>query len=314
MNLKNSANTVIIRDVYNDIGSNMISSEPLVDDILRQIFVQRGKGIRPIFMALVGELVGGSWESLRKGAVVIETIHNASLIHDDVVDKSRLRRGVETLNIKFSNRISVLFGDFVFMKALSLAHTIDIPEAVHIINVAIERMIEGEISESLTNEFIDEETYLKIIGNKTASLFAASGELAVLLSGVDGYKKDLARELGESVGMAFQIIDDTLDYNGETDVMGKPQFMDVISGNITLPVIHSLKRLPSDEVEALFANKKDSVNRITALVKRNDGIEYASEKAGEYVQNAREIIDRFEEKKTSAVFDEFFDMLMTRVC
>lgn len=314
MNSKNSTDTDIIRDVYNDIGLNISSSEPVIDDILRHIFVQRGKGIRPVFMALVGKLVDGSWELLRKGAVVIEAIHNASLIHDDVVDESRLLRGIETLNVKYSDRISVLFGDFVFVKAISLAHTIDVPEAVHIIGGAVERMIEGEICESLTDEFIDEETYLRIIGNKTASLFAASGELAVLLSGIKGYKKDWARELGESVGMAFQIIDDTLDFNGETDIMGKPIFMDVMSGSITLPVIHSLRKLPSNEIEAIFADKENSLKRIKALVRRNGGIEYGGEKACEYLKNAREIIERFEKKEISAVFDGFFDMLMTRVC
>ena len=123
----------IIGDVYNDIKLNIISSEPAVENVVRQIFTQRGKGIRPVFMALTGGLVGGSWGVLRKAAMVIESIHIASLIHDDVIDGSELRRGKETLNTSFTDKTSVLFGDYIFVKALSIAHAISDPEAVKII-------------------------------------------------------------------------------------------------------------------------------------------------------------------------------------
>ena len=302
----------ITRDVYEDIRHSIISSDPVIDDIIRQIFAQRGKAMRPLFMALCGNLVEGTWETIRKPAMIVEAIHIASLIHDDVVDGSDLRRGKETLNARFSDKVSVLFGDYVFVKAFSIAHTICEPDVVRIIHRAVERMLEGEINEAISGKIIDEETYLKIIGNKTASLFAASGELGIICSGADGIERKWAGELGESVGTAFQIIDDTLDFTGETEVMGKPRFVDVMSGRITLPVIFSLKDLPHDEIEDIFADKDGSIEKITTLVRNNGGIEYSYEKALEYSNKAQNVLENFNNKEAISVFEEFFDMLLTR--
>lgn len=311
MKWKNTLIYDITADVYRDIKDTIIASEPIIDEELRQIFAQSGKGIRPLFTALAGGLVGGTWDDLRKAAMIIEAVHIASLIHDDVVDGSNLRRGKATLNARFSDKTSVLFGDYIFTKALSEAHTIGNPEALRIIYEAVERMIKGEIHESL-REIIDEEAYLRIIGNKTASLFAASGELGIVLSGGNDIEKRWARELGESVGMAFQIIDDTLDFTGETEVMGKPRLADVISGRITLPVIHSFKSHTPGEIKELFSDKEGTVEKITALVISKGGIEYAYQKAREFLNNAQEILQKFNDTEAVSGFDDFFDMLMTR--
>ena len=302
----------IVRDVYDDIKRNIVSNESVINDTLRQILELRGKGIRPVFLSLIGELMGGSWEILRKAAMVIETIHIASLIHDDFIDGSEMRRGAATLSVMFSDKISVLYGDYIFIKALDSAREISDQRAVQIIYKAMERMIEGEICEALNDRVIDEEVYLKNSGNKTASLFAASGELGAVLSGCDGVEKKWAGELGESVGMAFQIIDDTLDLTGETVVMGKPRFMDVMSGHLTLPVIHSLKNLPSEEIEKIFANENESVERLTEIVRINRGIEYSFEKANEYLERAKSILERFGNENAVSIFDDFFEMMMTR--
>jgi len=244
--------------------------------------------------------------------MVIETIHIASLIHDDVVDGSELRRGAATLSVTFYDKISILLGDYIFIKALDFARSNFDPEVLCIIYGAVERMLIGEIREVLSDEIIDEETYNTIIGNKTASLFSASGEIGAVLSGINGIEKKWASELGESVGMAFQIVDDTLDFIGEADVMGKPRFIDVMSGRITLPVIYSLRGLPSEEIEAIFTDNESSVRKLTELVRRNGGIEYSFEKAREYSNNARKILERFENRKALSVFESFFEKVMTR--
>jgi len=300
--------------VYQDIKDRIIASEPVIDGILRQIFSQPGKVVRPVFMALVGELFGKPWNILRTPAMVVEAIHVASLIHDDVVDDSALRRGEATLNARFSDKTSVLFGDYIFVKALNVAHSSFDSESVEIIFSAVDRMIEGEISESLANdtdELIDERTYLGIIGNKTASLFAASGELSAVYSGVGEKERELARELGESIGMAFQIIDDTLDFVGDTKVMGKPRFSGVNSERFTLPVIHALESFPSADVRNLFSGG-DAVEKLEELVKESDGIDYSYRKAREYSRKAREVLERFGNEDGFSLFESFFDTIMTR--
>jgi len=302
----------IIRDVYRDMRDELLSSDPELDTILTRIFSQHGKGIRSCFMALVAELVGGSWKSLRRAAMVIEAIHLSSLLHDDVVDGSELRRGVATMNAQHSNKISVLFGDHIFISALKIASELDNSEAIRIIHRAVKRMVEGEIRDTLNNEVIDEDAYIQIISDKTASLFAASGELGIILSGVDGIERIWAKELGESLGIAFQIIDDTLDYNGNRDKMGKPIFMDVMSKNMTLPLIHSLRGKKIEEVNNILLDKGGSVERLTKLVRINGGIEYAYQRAGDYSEKARGILSRFANKKVHDVFDSFFDLLMER--
>ena len=302
----------IIRDVYSDMRDELLSSDPQLDTILTRIFSQHGKGIRPCFMALVAELVGGSWDSLRRAAMVIEAIHLSSLLHDDVVDGSELRRGVATMNAQHSNKISVLFGDHIFISALKIASELDNSEAIRIIHRAVKRMVEGEICDTLNNEIIDESTYIRIIGDKTASLFAASGELGIILSGVDGIERIWARELGESLGIAFQIIDDTLDYNGNRDKMGKPVFMDVMSKNMTLPLIHSLRGKKIEEVNKILVNREGSVEKLAELVRKSGGIEYAYQRAGDYSEKAREILSRFANTEVQIVFESFFDLLMER--
>ncbi len=304
----------IIRDVHSDMRVELLSSDPELDNVLTRIFSQHGKGIPPCFMALVAELVGGSWESLRRAAMLIEAIHLSSLLHDDVVDGSELRRGVATMNAQHSNKISVLFGDHIFISALKIASELENSEAIKIIHRAVKRMVEGEIRDTLNNEIIDEDTYIRIIGDKTASLFAASGEMGVVLSGVDGIERVWARELGESVGIAFQIIDDALDYKGNREVMGKPKHMDVISGNITLPLIYTLRKKTPGEIKKIFSEQEGSVEKLSEIVRMNGGIEYSYKRARDYSEKARDILSRFDNKKTLSVFDSFFNVLMERCC
>lgn len=299
-------------EVYQTIRTEFASSDPVIDRILGEVLTIRGKGVRPCFMSRVARLTGGDWESVARSAMVIEAIHLASLFHDDVVDGSRLRRGKATLNARYSDKVSVLFGDYIFMRALAFAETLGSPEAVTVIHEAVRRMVEGEIRESICPGAVDEDAYLAIIGNKTASLFAAAGEAAILLNGGGTRERNLARELGECIGMAFQIIDDTLDYLGDSEEMGKQRFMDIRAGCLTLPLIHSLRGYDTEEVDRILSGAGDSTETVLTLVREKGGIEYARERAFEYLRRCREILWCFPSENIDADWDVFFGIMFDR--
>jgi octaprenyl-diphosphate synthase len=302
----------IIPGLYEGMIDEIFSSDPQVDKILEQVLATKGKGVRPTFMAIASSLAGGTWESLYKAAMVIEAVHLASLLHDDVVDGSWLRRGVETLNAKYSDKISILSGDYIFIRAMMMSHDIGVPEASSIVFKSVERMIRGEIRDSFASGIIDEETYLSIVGDKTASLFAASGELGVMLSGSTGMERIWGRELGEFVGTAFQIVDDALDYLGNVEVMGKPGLMDVMAGRMTLPLIYSLKGYNPIKIKKMLSGGENSAKELFELVHRNGGIGYALGRAREYVDRAHEVSRRFENRKAQDDLDEFLEILVER--
>lgn len=302
----------VVGDVYEAIRGGFVSDNPMLNVILEQIFSTPGKGARPLFMEMIARKNGGGWEPVRKAAMVVEAIHIASLLHDDVVDGSKMRRGETTLHTRYSDKVSVLFGDYVFMKALMIAHSIEDSEVVRVIQNAVERMTEGEIRDSLRIGPLDEDGYYKIIGDKTASLFAAAGEAGIILTGGGKGEREWARELGEAVGMAFQIIDDTLDFKGDAAVMGKPALMDLRGGFPTLPVIHALRGCDSDEVKRMLDGSERSEDRLLAVVRERGGLEYAHERAQEFLRRGREILGYFGDGDSGAEFDRFFEMIVGR--
>ncbi|MCE5252375.1 polyprenyl synthetase family protein [bacterium] len=312
MSVGNGILSEIIPELYSGMRSEFFSSDPDVDVILEQVFSIHGKGTRPALMAHAASLAGGSRESLYRAAMVIEAIHVASLHHDDVLDGSGLRRGMETLNARYSDKVSVLSGDYIFIRALMMSHEIDAPGAVSVVINSVERMIRGEIRDSLASGIIDEETYLSIVGDKTASLFAASGELGVMLSGASGIERVWGRELGECVGTAFQIVDDTLDYMGDVDVMGKPGLMDVMAGRMTLPLIYTLRDFKQEKIKKLLFGSEKTVKELLSLVRSNGGIEYAVQRARDYADKARDISLRFENRKAQDELSDFLAALIDR--
>ncbi len=298
--------------VYRAIRKEFASSDPVIDRILGEALICRGKGVRPRFMERMAQLNGGSWDDVAHAAMVIEAIHLASLFHDDVVDGSRLRRGTATLNARYTDRISVLFGDYIFMRALAITETLGDDEAVTVIHDAVQRMVEGEIRESICPGAVDEASYLTVIGNKTASLFAAAGEIAIILTGGGKRERLWSRELGECVGVAFQIIDDTLDFHGNPEETGKQRFMDLRSGCLTLPLIHSLRGYDTEAVDRVIAGAENSAEPVLALVREKGGIEYARDRALEYLRRCREILRFFPRGDADPDWNVFFDSMLDR--
>ena len=303
----------ISSEVYAGIVSEMTSSDSEVQAILDQVLEIRGKAVRPLFMAIVASLMDGRWAAVRDAAVIIEAIHLASLLHDDVLDGSDLRRGVETINARYSDKVSVLTGDFIVIRAIRMAQAHHNPEVLKTVLQSVERMVNGEIRDSLVTGVIDEDTYLSIVGDKTASLFAASGELAVMLSGGSPKEVLWGRELGEHVGMAFQIVDDTLDYRGDLNTLGKPGLMDARAGRMTLPLIHSLRNYAPELIEKLLGDMAGKAGELSTLVAGQGGIGYALGRAGDYLDNARKVARRFNGNRDALdSLDDFFDALVAR--
>lgn len=300
-----------VSDVYQAMEEGFASNSPLVNRILAQVLSARGKGARPEFMYRVALLAGGDWETVRQAAVMVEAVHLASLLHDDVVDSSLLRRGTPTLNCRYSDKLSVLFGDYVFLRALSLLAAMGNPEVADVMERAMARMIEGEIADVLSPAEFDEEPYLAVIGNKTASLFSAAGEIGMILAGGDTEARSWARELGECAGMAFQIGDDVIDFCGDAAVTGKPAFTDIRAGCLTLPLIHAFHACGSG-ARNILADPDCPPESIVKVVRETGGIEYSLARAAEYVRRGRQLLSSRPSGAPRDAVEEFFDSLVNR--
>ena len=299
----------VAEDIYTALRASLRSSDPLANQVLDQVLAKQGKGVRPVFMALVAELIGGTWDSVRNGAVVVESVHLASLLHDDVLDHAALRRGMETVNARHSDKVSILIGDHIIVEAFQMAQVLAGGQVVPILLRGIRSMVRGEIRDVLDRDRFDEQQYLSVVRDKTAALFSGAAELSMLLAGGGERERALACELGENVGIAFQIIDDALDYG---NTAGKPSNSDFQAGNITLPLIYALRDVSVEEKQRFVADASLTPERLNAFVAERGGIEYAFARAREYADQARSVVARFERPAVAEKFNGFFDMLLSR--
>lgn len=304
----------IAEDVYGEIVASMRRDGGRFSDLAGQVFARRGKSIRPFVIHMATEAAGGRWEDVRDVAVAIESIHIASLVHDDIIDNSPLRRGAMTLNALYANATSVLFGDYLFIRALSRAAAFLPHDAYLILLDAVERMIRGETADSLYEGKPLEEVYLAIVADKTAALFAAGAELAARVSGLGPDRFGAARRFGNGIGMAFQIIDDVLDYDGVPDCLGKPLYRDIETGKVTLPLLYAAREGGEDLLTDLtaIADEGDRSDTARLAVAENGGIEGARETARRYLAEARAAYLEFALIPDTGSLDRFFDGLHDR--
>lgn len=219
------------------------SSIPLVDLIARYLVWNKGKRVRPLLVFLSAQISGTINERTYRAASLIEMLHTATLVHDDVVDNSDTRRGVASLNGVWKNKIAVLMGDYLLSKGLLLSLQHDDYRFLHITSEAVKRMSEGELLQIQKSRQlnIDEETYFRIIEDKTASLFSACMEIGSVSASEDSNIHAAMRDYGTHIGIAFQIRDDLLDFVGRRTLLGKPIAADIKEKKLTLPIIYALK-------------------------------------------------------------------------
>lgn len=269
---------------------------PLISSIARHLLKSRGKRIRPVFLFLTSRAGDNFTEFSVEASLAIELIHTATLLHDDVVDESDMRRGQETVNSQWTNLISVLMGDYLFAKAFRTMVEAESIELMRSISRATERVAVGELRqiEETGNYDLTEEAYLNIIADKTASLFSVACEAGPILTKRDQSERDKYAGFGEKVGIAFQIADDLLDFEGDPKVTGKQPGIDVMTGQMTLPLIYALQKANeksrNEIISMLKESKEDSFDKVHAFIRETGGIDYAYQRANQLCQEGLEQI------------------------
>lgn len=271
----------------------------LLDTIMNYIVQRKGKQMRPMFVFLTAGCVGEITEKTYRGAALIELLHTATLVHDDVVDESDYRRGFFSINAVWKNKIAVLVGDYLLSKGLLLSVDHKDFDLLTSVSTAVREMAEGELLqiEKARKLDITEDVYFDIIRKKTATLIAACCAVGVQSTDADPKYVDMAHQFGEKVGIAFQIKDDLFDY-GDAEI-GKPLGIDIKEKKMTLPLIYALQNTTrSLRKQMIKTIKNDSdnpvkVKEVIAFVKSTGGIAYATQRMQEFAQEAHEILSQF---------------------
>ncbi len=293
---------------------------PLLNIIIKYITQKKGKQLRPLLVMLSAKLCGGINERTYKGAAMVELLHTATLVHDDVVDEASERRGLVSINAKWNNKIAVLIGDFLLSKGLIISVEANESLFLGATSKAVKRMSEGELLaiDKSRDFIIDEEVYFRIISDKTASLMAACCEIGAISATSDKTIHNKLELFGEYVGIAFQIRDDILDYTSQSMLIGKPVGNDLKEKKITLPLIYALSKIEKNQSEKIIKNiKKGKISKqeIAEYIKiaiDNGGIEYAESKANFYIDKAKEIVNEFPESDAKNSLLEFSDFVLDR--
>jgi len=273
-----------------------------IKEIVNYIIKSGGKRVRPILVILAAKLCGYKNEKHISYAAIIEFIHTATLLHDDVVDNAQTRRGSSTVNTVWGNEPSVLVGDFLYSKSFELMAEDGNHEILKTISKATTALSEGEILELLKTSDIDtrEEEYFEIIGNKTAVLFSAACEIGAILGNIDKEKRLSLKNFGYNLGIAFQLTDDILDYISYDNILGKHVGTDLKEGKVTLPLIHALKSTNEKEKTSIKkVLEKNNVTikdfeRVRNIILKHGGTEYASTIAKQYIDTTKKFLNIFQ--------------------
>jgi octaprenyl-diphosphate synthase len=284
------------------IRRRLASDVVLINQVAEYIVGAGGKRLRPMLLLLaagaLGEHTGkGIGPDAHQLAAVVEFIHTATLLHDDVVDESDLRRGRKTANAVWGNAASVLVGDFLYSRSFQLMVELDRMEVMRILADTTNRIAEGEVLQLLhvRNPDTDETAYLRVIERKTAVLFAAATRLGALLSGADAATCDALHDYGMNLGYAFQIADDVLDYASDAETLGKNLGDDLAEGKATLPLIHAMLHSESATRArlryAVEHGDTDALPEVLQAIRATGGLDYSRQRAFEYAEAAERALD-----------------------
>ena len=298
----------------------MATKVPLLNRITHYIVRRKGKQMRPMFVFLVAKMVsnGNFNERTYRGAAVIELIHTATLVHDDVVDDSNKRRGFFSINALWKNKIAVLVGDFLLSKGLLLSIDNDDFDILKLISIAVREMSEGELLqiEKARRLDITEDVYFEIIRQKTATLIAACCGIGAASVGANKEEVDKMRLFGEYIGIAFQIKDDLFDYSEEQ--IGKPTGIDIKEQKMTLPLIHTLNNCNDKERKWLINSVKNHntnkkrVKEVIQFVKDNNGLAYTTKKMHDYKNKALDILTTYPDTEYKESLLNMIDYVVER--
>lgn len=292
---------------FESIFKNALKSDtPMLNRMMKYIVKTKGKQLRPLFVLLSAKICGGINESTYRAASLVELLHTATLVHDDVVDEAPERRGFLSVYALWKTKASVLAGDYLLAKGLLLSLENKDFRVLELLSDAVRRMSEGELLQLEKSRLLNitEEDYFSIISNKTASLLASACAAGAYTANQDEKQVDMLRQFGENTGIAFQIKDDLFDYG--TDDVGKPTGNDIREKKLTLPLIFTLKSVPKETRRFLIytiKNKNKDANSIKDLieeVKKAGGIQYATSVMEQYKQKALASLDPFPESKEKA--------------
>lgn len=280
----------------------MQSRVPLLDRIMHYIVKRKGKQMRPMFVFLSAGMCGQITESTYRAASLIELLHTATLVHDDVVDDSNLRRGFFSINALWKNKIAVLVGDYLLSRGLLLSVEHEEFELLKIVSTAVRKMSEGELLqiEKARKLDITEEVYYEIISSKTASLIASCCATGASSVGMSKEKTEQLRLFGELAGISFQIKDDLLDYESNITT-GKPTGIDIKEHKMTLPVIYTLRNCSKEDRKFIintvknYSSDKKKVARVIEIVIATGGVKYAQEQMDSYRNKALDVLKLFDD-------------------
>ncbi|MCF8450271.1 MAG: polyprenyl synthetase family protein [Taibaiella sp.] len=294
------------------------STNPLLDRIMRFIIRRKGKQMRPMFVFLSAKIAGEINDTTYRAASLIELLHTATLVHDDVVDNSVKRRNFFSVNALWKNKIAVLVGDYLLSKGLLLSIDNGDFKILQLTSRAVKEMSEGELMqmEKARKLDIDETVYFDIIRAKTASLLAAACASGAYSATTDEGIAEKFRLFGEKVGIAFQIKDDLFDYG--QDNIGKPTGIDIKEKKMTLPLIYALQHAERSVKRSIIytvknnSTDRDKVNEVINYVQQSGGIGYAAEKMKQYKQEALELLRTFPETPARQAMEELVDFVIDR--
>lgn len=276
------------------INDRLTSEVPLVKEVSQYIISAGGKRLRPALLLLVSGALGSDHPHRHTLAAVVEFIHTATLLHDDVVDESTLRRGRATANERFGNAPSVLVGDFLYSRAFQMMVDVNNMRVMHVLSDATNVIAEGEVQQlvNMHDPSLDEAAYLRVIRSKTAKLFEASARLAPILAGATAEMESACATYGQALGTAFQVIDDVLDYEGDAQELGKNLGDDLREGKVTLPIICALKKASAEQQQLLKAaiveGDVEHMDAILNIIRETGALEAARSSAMAEARRAME--------------------------
>ena len=303
-------------------SSSLSTGDGLLGVALKHLCQRSGKQMRPLLLLLTAKACGEVTMKCQHAACALEMLHLASLIHDDVVDESDMRRGVKSVNALMGNQVAVLVGDFLFSKALEHAVMTRSMRVMRIVSILGQTLAKGELEQidNLSSDEISESAYFSVIRRKTASLFSACAELGALLSGGDKGDVTRMRGIGTLIGICFQLRDDILDYTGQEsggkETMGKPVGHDLHEGKLTLPVIHLAMMHPEyrDMILSVRRGKanEEQITELVRLVMEGEGIAYSEKTMDDFCNMTNGLISDIKEKNLQETFRSYVSFVAGR--